>query len=760
MDHLAGSIHWCVLQVSTLALVGVIASIVGAWRRPAAACSVACAAVVVSGLLTLAAPLSVHRLFVLNWSDESAPPALRNHIGSQGKAASVPVRDAQAESSKPIINLGQLTTILRSVASQVELPARGGSGGIKAMAGCFLLAGAFGLARFGGGMIFVFQTRREGSLIHSQRLWRLASELSSELDCARLPIISQSDRVTGAAVAGWWRPMLVLPRGWDRWSEEELRAVIAHELAHVARRDSLWRTIASGVTAMHFYNPIVHWLLRRTMLYQELAADELAARVVGRRCYLRSLSKLAIGRDNWIRCNTRSDLMPVYSGDLKRRINMLRSMEGTPDARDSRKQSLNRLVGSAAIIALGVAVVAVRGFAQPPATASEEAGKRATPVAAARSSATETPSNVDGIFGRKPLDPAIIAANDDGMLVIRVGELIQRPELQPFLPAINRSLPALLDSEIPGAGLSSVNLEAIDWIAGPVNVTIQSADRAAGRQGLVSFGADGLVVKLRAPFRLDTWVKRHAPEAQQHLVEGQQVFQLPILPALGPAPVWLTMADSATLLIKGKTIEITSETRIRDIFQASLSAGSTNESGWVPAWHRIDGGLASVVFTDAKIDDADNQELEKAADELGRAAVAVLRTLRQQCRQFACGVDAEAGGPDFGIRFRLTLASHRLAEKTAGEIRELIEVAARQLSDSSAKSASGSADRAAGQSGTALLVELMQRASIVTEQHEEGSADIVISAAIPLDDVVGVCAQAAAEAFSVQVAGQDKSLKR
>jgi hypothetical protein len=42
-----------------------------------------------------------------------------------------------------------------------------------------------------------------------------------------------------------------------------------------------WRCFASSILAMHFFNPLVYWLLYRMMLYQDLAADAVGQMLSG-----------------------------------------------------------------------------------------------------------------------------------------------------------------------------------------------------------------------------------------------------------------------------------------------------------------------------------------------------------------------------------------------------------------------------------------------------------------------------------------------
>ena len=82
---------------------------------------------------------------------------------------------------------------------------------------------------------------------------------------------------------------------WRDWTSDELRAVLAHEIAHVARGDYVFSLMAQVTLSLHFYHPLVHWFAQRLQLDQELAADAAAVRLVGNRnAYLHALARLAL----------------------------------------------------------------------------------------------------------------------------------------------------------------------------------------------------------------------------------------------------------------------------------------------------------------------------------------------------------------------------------------------------------------------------------------------------------------------------------
>ncbi len=117
------------------------------------------------------------------------------------------------------------------------------------------------------------------------------------MGCRRGVDLRECPGVVSPAVVGWLRPVVLLPADWRGWGEPERRAVLAHELAHVRRFDYPLGLLARLGVALHFYHPLVYWLADRLRLQQELAADALAAPLVGgREPYLRGGCSPAGGR--------------------------------------------------------------------------------------------------------------------------------------------------------------------------------------------------------------------------------------------------------------------------------------------------------------------------------------------------------------------------------------------------------------------------------------------------------------------------------
>ena len=90
--------------------------------------------------------------------------------------------------------------------------------------------------------------------------------------------VVMSEETPSPAVAGVFRPVVILPQGAEDWSDDEVDAVMVHELSHVERRDCLINLLADLTAAIYWCNPLVTYAARRVRAEGELACDEEALR--------------------------------------------------------------------------------------------------------------------------------------------------------------------------------------------------------------------------------------------------------------------------------------------------------------------------------------------------------------------------------------------------------------------------------------------------------------------------------------------------
>jgi beta-lactamase regulating signal transducer with metallopeptidase domain len=70
------------------------------------------------------------------------------------------------------------------------------------------------------------------------------------------------------------RPRLLLPAGlWDDLDEAQRDTLIAHELAHLRRRDHWVRLVEVAATVLYWWHPAVWWARRELREAEEQCCD-------------------------------------------------------------------------------------------------------------------------------------------------------------------------------------------------------------------------------------------------------------------------------------------------------------------------------------------------------------------------------------------------------------------------------------------------------------------------------------------------------
>ena len=105
------------------------------------------------------------------------------------------------------------------------------------------------------------------------RMLRFRSSLAGVKNA---PALKESAAISVPATVGVRRAAILLPLNWRAWSGEQLDAVLAHEVAHVARRDALVQTLSLVHRAIFWFSPLAWWLDRQLTELAEQASDEAA----------------------------------------------------------------------------------------------------------------------------------------------------------------------------------------------------------------------------------------------------------------------------------------------------------------------------------------------------------------------------------------------------------------------------------------------------------------------------------------------------
>jgi len=135
------------------------------------------------------------------------------------------------------------------------------------------------------------------------------------------------------AVVGWMRPYILLPvSAVTGLNESQLRAILAHELAHIRRYDYLVNLLQNAVETLLFYHPAVWWVSRQIRQERENCCDDLAVEVCGDvMVYATALAQL-----EELRGSISEPALAATRGDLLARIRRLTGQDiGNSPARIS-----------------------------------------------------------------------------------------------------------------------------------------------------------------------------------------------------------------------------------------------------------------------------------------------------------------------------------------------------------------------------------------------------------------------------------------
>ena len=230
--------------------------------------------------------------------------------------------------------------------------------------------------------------------------WRLRKLVSGSRQVAER--IFRSKAVPSPFILGFFRPRIYLPEG---ILEADEAFVIAHEQAHIRRKDHWWKPIGFLLLSLHWFNPLVwlgYILLCRDI---ELACDEKVIQALGEEAkadYSQALLNCSVSRKRIAAC-------PLAFGEVgvKQRIRSVLNYK---------KPAFWIL-----IVAIVISIVAAVCFLTDPireGPAPTEPGTETTPSTAAPTE--PTPGNTDILFDEETDWSTSVGSQVPGMTEITV----------------------------------------------------------------------------------------------------------------------------------------------------------------------------------------------------------------------------------------------------------------------------------------------------------------------------------------------------
>jgi TonB family protein len=152
--------------------------------------------------------------------------------------------------------------------------------------------------------VLLFVLRLSLGLFMTRRLLRRARPIREDLwryhnliaDAGVDVEIEESKRVLVPVTLGLKFMRVILPADWRTWTEGKITVVLAHELAHVRRRDPLMAFLAALNKCVFWFHPLAWWLERRLAVLAEQAADDAGVAAAGdAESYARLVLEVASG---------------------------------------------------------------------------------------------------------------------------------------------------------------------------------------------------------------------------------------------------------------------------------------------------------------------------------------------------------------------------------------------------------------------------------------------------------------------------------
>lgn len=93
--------------------------------------------------------------------------------------------------------------------------------------------------------------------------------------------IRQSSRISTPLTYGVWKPIILMPKNTNWQDTKQIEYVLAHELVHIKRFDTVTKLLLTSALCIHWFNPLVWAMYILSNRDMELSCDETVIRSFG-----------------------------------------------------------------------------------------------------------------------------------------------------------------------------------------------------------------------------------------------------------------------------------------------------------------------------------------------------------------------------------------------------------------------------------------------------------------------------------------------
>lgn len=103
----------------------------------------------------------------------------------------------------------------------------------------------------------------------------------AQMKMKRTITIRQSSRISAPLTYGIWKPIILMPKHTNWEDSKQINYVLAHELVHIRRFDTVTKLLLTAVLCIHWFNPLVWVMYILSNRDIELSCDETVVRSFG-----------------------------------------------------------------------------------------------------------------------------------------------------------------------------------------------------------------------------------------------------------------------------------------------------------------------------------------------------------------------------------------------------------------------------------------------------------------------------------------------
>ncbi len=93
--------------------------------------------------------------------------------------------------------------------------------------------------------------------------------------------VRQSDRIAAPLTYGVFRPVILLPKNYEKIDEDNLKFVLSHEYVHIRRFDAVFKLLLTAALCVHWFNPLVWAMYVIANKDIEISCDEAVITLLG-----------------------------------------------------------------------------------------------------------------------------------------------------------------------------------------------------------------------------------------------------------------------------------------------------------------------------------------------------------------------------------------------------------------------------------------------------------------------------------------------